>query len=176
MDEGEATLTGGNVYSAGMFLTPWVSLLARLGLAAVWLASGAIKAADPLQAVVAVRAYQLLPESMVTPFANALPFVEIGLGLLLLCGVGVRPVAVVSLVVLVGFIAGVSSVWARGLSIDCGCFGGGGVGDVGPWDYAVEIVRDLGFMVLAGWLVYRPLSPVALGAGSRSPWPPARAR
>jgi len=66
--------------------------------------------------VVAVRAYQLLPEAAVTLFANALPFVEIGLGLLLLAGVGVRPTAVVSAALLVVFMAGVASAWARGLS------------------------------------------------------------
>jgi hypothetical protein len=35
--------------------------LARLGLAAVWLLSGGIKAADPDQTYVAVRAYDVLP-------------------------------------------------------------------------------------------------------------------
>ena len=154
-----------------MAVIRWLSLLARLGLAAVWLVSGWLKALDPLQTVVAVRAYQLLPEGAVTPVANALPFVEIGLGLLLLCGVAVRPVAWCSAALLVVFMIGVGSAWARGLSIDCGCFGGGGAAEVGAGDYVAELGRDLGFLVLAGWLVARPRSPAALGAGSR---PPAR--
>ncbi len=154
-----------------MAVIRWLSLLARLGLAAVWLISGWLKAVDPLQTVVAVRAYRLLPEGAVTPVANALPFVEIGLGLLLLCGVGVRPVAWCSAALLVVFMIGVSSAWGRGLSIDCGCFGGGGAAQVGARDYLTELGRDLGFLVLAGWLVARPHSPGALGAGSR---PPAR--
>lgn len=143
-----------------------VSTTCRLGLAAVWLVSGAIKAVDPLQTVVAVRAYQLLPEGVVEPVATTLPFLEIGLGLLLLLGVGVRPVALASGVVLVLFLVGVGSAWARGLSIDCGCFGGGGAADVGPLDYLTEIARDLGFLALAVWLVARPRTPAALGPGS----------
>ena len=42
-----------------------VGLLARLTLAAVLLVSGAIKATDARETLVAVRAYQLVPESMV---------------------------------------------------------------------------------------------------------------
>lgn len=145
-----------------------MSLLARLGLAAVWLVSGWLKAADPLQTEVAVRAYQLLPDAVVGPVATVLPFAEIGLGLLLVCGVGVRATAVASALLLVVFVAGIATSWARGLSIDCGCFGGGGTADVGAADYLTELARDVGFLVLAGWLIARPESPFALGVGSRA--------
>lgn len=148
-----------------------VGLLARVGLAAVWLASGALKAADPLQTVVAVRAYQLLPEAAVVPVADALPFAEIGLGLLLLAGVGVRLTAVASAALLVVFLVGVGSSWARGLSIDCGCFGGGGTADVGPLDYLTELGRDLLFLAGAGWLVVRPRTPFSLGPRSSTTTP-----
>lgn len=145
-----------------------LSTVCRVGLAAVWLASGAIKALDPLQTEVAVRAYQLLPESLVSTVATTLPFLEIGLGLLLLLGVGVRPVAVASVVLLAVFLIGVGSSWARGLSIDCGCFGGGGAAQVGPLDYLTEIARDLGFVALAVWLTARPRTPFAIGPGSQA--------
>ena len=150
-----------------MAATRWLSLLARLGLAAVWLISGWLKAVDPLQTVVAVRAYQLLPEAVVTPFANVLPFAEIGLGLLVLAGVGVRATALVSALVLGVFLVGVASARARGLSIDCGCFGGGGAAKVGAGDYLRELARDVGFLLLAVWLVLRRRAP--------APSEPARA-
>ena len=47
-------------------------------------------------------------------------------GLCLLCGLVTRVAAVVSAVLQLAFIIGISSAWARGLQIDCGCFGGGG--------------------------------------------------
>lgn len=91
---------------------------------------------------------------------------EIGLGLLLLAGVGVRPTAVVSAALLVVFMAGVASAWARGLSIDCGCFGGGGAAQVGAADYLTELGRDLGFLALAGRLVgVAPAQPGDAGSG-----------
>lgn len=147
-----------------------VSLVARFGLAAVWLISGWIKFADPTQTVVAVRAYQLLPEDLVRPVAYTMPMFEIALGLFLVIGLAVRVAAVVSAATLLVLIGVILSVWARGLSIDCGCFGGGGVADVDGWDYAREIARDVGFLVLAVWLVVLPRSPFALGPRSRPPF------
>lgn len=104
------------------------------------------------------------------PVATALPpLVEIVLGLLILVGLAVRASAAVSVVILTVLIAVIISVWARGgLSIDCGCFGGGGAADVGAWDYSKEILRDLGFLALAVWLLVFPRSPLALGPGSRA--------
>lgn len=139
-----------------------VVLLARLGLATVWLTSGIPKALDPHATTVAVRAYQLLPEGLVALVAAALPYLEIALGLLLLLGMATRLAAVISAVVLVIFIAGVISVAARGLSIDCGCFGGGGEVAPGSTAYTAEILRDLGFMVLAGFLIFRPDTPLSV--------------
>lgn len=147
---------------------PLLSLIARLGLAAVWLISGWIKFVEPSQTVVAVRAYQLLPEVLVRPVAAGLPILELVLGLLLLIGLAVRAAAVVGAAALLTLIGVIASVWARGLSIDCGCFGGGGAADVDGWDYAGEIARDLGFLALAAWLTVFPRSPLALGPGSRA--------
>jgi uncharacterized membrane protein YphA (DoxX/SURF4 family) len=133
-----------------------VGTLARLGLAAVWLVSGGIKAADLPQTYLAVQAYQVLPAGVVPSVAVVLPFAEIGLGLLLLTGVGTRLVAALAGLLLLAFIAGVSQAWARGLAIDCGCFGGGGQVAADQTAYGLELARDTGFLLLAGWLLVRP--------------------
>jgi uncharacterized membrane protein YphA (DoxX/SURF4 family) len=133
-----------------------VGTLARLGLAAVWLISGWLKAVDLDQAYVAVRAYDVLPTAAVEVVSVVLPFVELALGLLLLVGVGTRAVAVLSVGLLLVFVAGVSQAWARGLSIDCGCFGGGGAVAPGSTAYVQELVRDTGFLLMAAWLIVRP--------------------
>lgn len=136
--------------------------MARLGLAAVWFVSGAIKAADLNQAYIAVQAYDVLPKGAVSIVASAVPFLELALGLLLLVGLGTRLVAVLSAVVLVAFVIAISQAWARGLAIDCGCFGGGGQVAAGQTEYPQEIARDIGFMVLAGWLIVRPRSLLSM--------------
>ncbi|MGH3515589.1 MAG: MauE/DoxX family redox-associated membrane protein, partial [Pseudonocardiaceae bacterium] len=62
----------------------------RLGLAAVFLVSGALKVVDPAQTRIAVRAYELLPPDLVGPVATALPLLELVLGTLLLVGAFTR--------------------------------------------------------------------------------------
>jgi uncharacterized membrane protein YphA (DoxX/SURF4 family) len=133
-----------------------IGTVVRLGLAAVFLVSGVLKALDPDTTYVAVRAYDVLPKAGVALVAGVLPWFEIVLGLLLLAGIATRRVAVVSAGLLLLFVAGVAQAWARGLSIDCGCFGGGGA--VAPEDtsYGLEILRDTGFLLMAGWLIARP--------------------
>ncbi|MTD57183.1 MauE/DoxX family redox-associated membrane protein [Amycolatopsis pithecellobii] len=139
-----------------------VGTFVRLGLAAVWLTSGAIKLADPGQTYLAVKAYEVLPDALLHPVATALPLLELALGVLALAGLLTRSVAVVSAILLVLFIVGVSQSWARGLTIDCGCFGGGGQVAAGQTQYPQEIARDLGFLVLAGWLIRRPRTRLAV--------------
>jgi uncharacterized membrane protein YphA (DoxX/SURF4 family) len=153
-----------------------VGTVVRLGLATVWLVSGGIKAADLPQTYLAVQAYEVLPAGAVSSVAVVLPFVEIGLGLLLLAGVATRLVAALSGLLLLVFIAGLTQAWARGLRIDCGCFGGGGQVAADQTGYGLELARDTGFLLLAGWLLVRPGSylgmdqalvrrrPVAVGA------------
>ncbi|GAA1311847.1 MauE/DoxX family redox-associated membrane protein [Pseudonocardia xinjiangensis] len=139
-----------------------VGTVARLGLAAVWLTSGVLKAIDPDQTYIAVRAYDVLPPIGVEVVAGILPWFEIALGVLLLVGVGIRTVGVLSVLLLLGFVAGVSQAWARGLLIDCGCFGGGGAVAPGQTAYVQELLRDTGFIVLAAWLVARPRTLLSL--------------
>jgi uncharacterized membrane protein YphA (DoxX/SURF4 family) len=139
-----------------------IGTAARVGLAGVFLVSGWLKIIDLDQTYVAVKAYQLLPKVALEPVAVGLPLLELALGALLLLGVGTRLVAVLSAGLLLAFIGGVAQAWARGLSIDCGCFGGGG--DVAPEEtsYGTELLRDTGFLALAVWLIVRPSSWLSL--------------
>ncbi|MEU6967592.1 MauE/DoxX family redox-associated membrane protein [Kitasatospora aureofaciens] len=134
----------------------WAGTAVRLGLAVVWGWAGLAKIADPAEAAQAVRAYEILPEGLVKPIGYGLPFLELALALLLVIGLGVRLVAGASALLLLTFVAGIASAWARGISIDCGCFGGGGHVDASQTEYLQEVLRDTGFLLLAGWLLWRP--------------------
>ena len=74
----------------------FVGVVARFGLAAVWLYSGLIKLLNPLESRQAVQAYELLPSDLVPMVAVALPAFEVILGLLLVLGLFLRPVAALS--------------------------------------------------------------------------------
>jgi hypothetical protein len=59
-------------------------------------------------------------------------------------------------------IVGISWAWARGLSIDCGCFGGGGPVEPGTANYLPKLLRDLGLAVMGIYLFLLPQSKFAL--------------
>ncbi|HYJ28307.1 MAG TPA: MauE/DoxX family redox-associated membrane protein [Nocardioides sp.] len=140
----------------------WFGLVARLVTGGVWIVAGALKLPYPADSVRAVRAYDLLPEAVVPAVGHLLPVVEVVIGLCLVLGVMVRGMSVVSALLFVAFIIGISSAWARGLSIDCGCFGGGGEIPDAAAKYPGEIARDVGLLALSLWLVVRPRSRLAL--------------
>lgn len=131
----------------------WVGLVLRLAVGGTWLVAGAIKLPDPAQSVSAVRAYQLLPPGIVPTVGQLLPVLEVLLGLMLLLGLLTRAAGAVSGVLLVGFIAGMASVWARGINIDCGCFGGGGADPDAASQYPWEIARDVALLAASVALV-----------------------
>ena len=131
----------------------WLGLVARLVTGGVWIVAGALKITDPAGSIAAVRAYELLPGALVEPVGVALPAIELVVGVALVAGAFTRGAAVVSAVLFVAFVIGIASVWARGIEIDCGCFGGGGAKEDAAASYPWEIARDAGLLLLSGYLV-----------------------
>ena len=113
----------------------WFGLLSRLILGGVLFAAGWLKIFTPAKSQMAVRAYEILPISLANFLGILLPWFEVGLGVLLILGIAVRLSAFFGGALMVLFIAAISQAWARGLSIDCGCFGGGGTVDPGETKY-----------------------------------------
>src|SRR5690606_12763914 len=87
---------------------------------------------------------------------------EVAVGLMLLLGLLTRSSSVVSALLFLVFVIGIASVWARGIEIDCGCFGGGGAKEGAMEDYPKEIARDVALLLASGWLVWRPRTRLAL--------------
>jgi uncharacterized membrane protein YphA (DoxX/SURF4 family) len=142
---------------------PWAATLARLLLGAVWLVAGLAKVGDLDASVRAVRAYRLLPDVGAQVVGAALPLAEVLLGLLLVAGLFVRASAVLSALLMAAFVVGIASAWARGLRIDCGCFGSGGDLTAGEEPaYGWELARDGALLLLALLLTRWPAGHYAL--------------
>jgi uncharacterized membrane protein YphA (DoxX/SURF4 family) len=142
---------------------PWLTVAARLFLVYIWFDAGWPKLLDPPGTVRSVRAFQILPEALVPAFGYTLPVIELALGLLLLIGLFTRLAALATAVLMVVFLAGIASAWARGLAIDCGCFGNTGslVADPVP-GYIRDLLRDTGFLLVALFVAKWPRGPVDL--------------
>jgi uncharacterized membrane protein YphA (DoxX/SURF4 family) len=144
---------------------PWMSLVVRLALAAVFLTAGLPKIFDLAANARAVNAYQLMSWEVAQVVGAVQPFLEVGIGLLLLIGLLTRFAASLAAISLVIFIAGIASAWARGLNIDCGCFSKGGQLPIGVApNYTWDIVRDVLFLALAVFLILFPSSRFSLDA------------
>jgi len=141
---------------------PWITLLARLILGGVLLVAGALKVGNLQKSAMAVRAYELLPTAIANFLGYVLPWLEIGLGLLLILGVAVSISGLFGAIIMFAFIIAIAQAWARGLSIDCGCFGGGGPIDPDQTKYLSEIIRDIGLFGVGIFLYYFPKGRFAL--------------
>ena len=146
---------------------PVITLLARLILGGVLLAAGGLKVFKPTDSANAVAAYKLMPTEIAHLIGYALPWLEVAIGLLLIVGFMVRPAAVFSGLIMIVFIGAIASVWARGMLIDCGCFGGGG--EIDPslasevrMNYFIEIMRDLGLALAALYLYFFPYGKLSI--------------
>jgi len=103
---------------------PWIGLISRLILGGVLLAAGVLKRDKTDISQMAVRSYELLPIPIANMFGLVLPFFEVAIGALLILGGVTRVVAILGGVTMFIFIIAIAQAWARGLNIDCGCFGG----------------------------------------------------
>jgi uncharacterized membrane protein YphA (DoxX/SURF4 family) len=144
-------------------LLPWLGTAARLVVGVVFVVAGATKVGDLAASGRAVNAYQLMPFGVAKVVGAALPFVEIAVGLLLIVGLATRAMAVITGGLLAVYIVGISSAWARGLEIDCGCFSKGGQLAAGQHpSYTWDLVRDVLLLAAAGFVVVYPRTRFAV--------------
>jgi len=144
---------------------PWLTFAFRLILGGVLLVAGGLKVSDPYGSATSVRAYQMLPIDLANFLGFVLPFIEVGIGLLLIVGIWVRLSAIAGGALMVMFIIAIGQAWARGISLDCGCFGKGGLletDELPVWTYATEIARDIALAGVAGYLFRFPQGKLGL--------------
>lgn len=122
-------------------------LAARLLLGLVFIWSGFPKLLQLPEFARIVQNYQLLPDSLATPYAYGLPWLELTLGVLLLSGVLVRLAGGVSAALLLSFMLAIAISMARGtMPPDCGCFG---LAEVLGSSGTETLIRDVPLLALS---------------------------
>jgi uncharacterized membrane protein YphA (DoxX/SURF4 family) len=129
-----------------------LGVLVRLTAAGIWLVAGAAKIADLQHFHAQVVQYRLLPHALEAPFAYTLPFVEVLVGLYLAVGLLTRAAAAVGCVLMILFLVAQAQAWARGLVLDCGCFGNLSHETIGLW----TILRDVALGIPSLVMLWRP--------------------
>jgi len=135
-----------------------LGLLIRVVAAAIWLVAGAAKVGELQHFHAQVDQYKLLPHALEAPFAYALPFVELFVGLYLLIGLLTRVAGIAACVLMVLFLIAQIQAWARGLSLDCGCFGALAQEQVGLG----SVLRDVALGVPSLVMALRPARALSL--------------
>lgn len=131
-----------------------LSKLMAWGLAALFIYAGVTKSMVPLRFADSVASFDLLPAAGVNLVAGTLPVMETLMGLLLIAGFGpMKRAGALGLIALnLAFIAALGSAIARGIIVDCGCFGEGEPSMAKTW---WALIRDVGLLVAAIWLYVR---------------------
>lgn len=102
------------------------ALVLRVVLGGIFIYAGYVKLKEPWELfALAITGYQLLPLKAVEYVARGLPWFEVAVGLLLIAGVWLRAAATATSLLLLGFFALMVRAYAKGMTIDCGCFGSG---------------------------------------------------
>ena len=120
-------------------------LSVRLLIGGLFLYAGWIKMVGPGPFADSIVSCKLLPAAAVNLLAMALPPFEMLLALLLIAGWRARAAALGTMLLSTVFAVALGQALARGLLVDCGCFGGGQPSTLKTW---ASLGRDL--LILAG--------------------------
>lgn len=130
----------------------WVIVVLRIALAGVLVWAAVPKLLDPTTFATDIANYRLVPESWAGPIAIMLPVLELVIGGALLAGLEARGAAIIAGVMLIVFSVAMGQAMARGIDLECGCFGTTAEAEVG-W---TSIVRNVLLVALAGMIAYAP--------------------
>jgi uncharacterized membrane protein YphA (DoxX/SURF4 family) len=137
----------------------WVGVAARLILGGALLWAGLAKVGDLQLSVQQVRDYSILPFGLTRLVGTVLPIAEVMLGALIVLGAFTRVMAALGGLLMVAYMIAIASLWARGMTLDCGCFGA--PEELASFEearlgYIKDLLRDAVFLGAAGWLLWRP--------------------
>jgi putative oxidoreductase len=125
-----------------------LSVTLRLGLAALFIYAGVAKLLDTQSFAVDLANYQLLPAALVPLVAVTLPGIETASGACLLISRTARAASFLAFLMCLAFTVAVGQALARGINLDCGCFG-----TTSAPVTTSTLVRDLGLLGAAGMVL-----------------------
>jgi putative oxidoreductase len=110
-------------------------------IGALFIYAGLSKIGDPLDFADNIFGFAILPAALINLLALGLPPFEIGCGVLMFFRRTRRVAALALVLVTLMFCGALVSALARGLTLDCGCFGTGAPSRARMW---IELFLDIG--------------------------------
>lgn len=149
-----------------MTLAHWLRIAVRVVLGAVFIYAGSVKIVAPEPLADSIASFAILPRALVVPLALGLPPFEIASGALLIIGWPRRIGALAILIVSTVFCVALGSALARGITVDCGCFGAGTPLRTKMW---FDLGRDVLLLAGAVFVYVAPRSPLGRAAREAPP-------
>jgi uncharacterized membrane protein YphA (DoxX/SURF4 family) len=120
----------------------------RVLLGLLFIISSISKIQTPAKFMDSIDAYKIVPESLVYPMAMVVPWLQILAGMMFILDIYSQSAALILSGLLTAYIIAIAQAFARGFSMECGCF------DMIPW---IEdkvgwsaIIRDAIFLCMSG--------------------------
>jgi putative oxidoreductase len=124
-------------------------LTIRVFFGFVFIYAAITKVTDPEGFSLSIYNYKLMPDFLINFLAIVFPWIELVAGILLIFGISVKENSAILSGLLVVFITSITISLARGLNIDCGCFGTVEGSKVG----IIKILENVGLLFLGLILV-----------------------
>jgi uncharacterized membrane protein YphA (DoxX/SURF4 family) len=134
----------------------WFVWACRIAIGVLFGWAGLAKIADPVAFAADVHNFRMVPVALENFVAMTLPWIEVVTALALVLGVRARAGAWVATGLMVVFTVAVAVELARGIDIECGCFGTTDGARVG----GVKVLENLGMTALA-FLAAAPFARLA---------------
>jgi uncharacterized membrane protein YphA (DoxX/SURF4 family) len=127
-----------------MLTHPYLALALRLYIAGLFVYAGMVKINYTAEFAETIASYRMVPYWGVSPMAITMPWIELIVGIMLVCGIRVRSAIAVAGAFLMMFTVSiaVNLIWKS--PIDCGCFHT--LGDTIGWE---TLVRDIAWIAMA---------------------------
>ena len=119
-------------------------LAIRLFLGFIFIFAAITKVSDTDGFSQSIYNYKLMPDFLINFLAIAFPWIELIAGILLVFGISIKENSAILSGLLVVFIIAIGISMARGLNIDCGCFGTVGGTKIG----IQKILENIGLLVI----------------------------
>jgi len=135
------------------------ALLLRIALGGIFIYAAYTKLKLPWQVfAMGIDSYKVLPEWGAEAAARTLPWAELLIGLLLMAGRLMRLSSAVTSALLVVFFGLMVRAYAKGMEINCGCFG---PGEVISWKTLLRDGSMLAGSLLLTWTAFRNCRKIA---------------
>ena len=139
-------------------LFSFMQVITRVILGGVFFWAGIVKIPEIELFSYTIRAYYLLPESLILPVAILLPWLECVIGLCLILGFWTHASALIASGLLIVFGGALGIKIYQGANMSCGCFGFGAGGGSLEW----VLLQDLALLSFALALLMKQKIPLSL--------------